>query len=334
MSNTTNQRVCPIWPGQITPDCSFEVPSDVEGYGFCPRMGGGYSVTQQAVKLLKDLDDTTRTRLATIMVGRRIAGDTSPLVTEDDVKRSSINAPLSMPKRLERLLEFLVSISNAAGIYCDLTKPYNKEAFTGKYVLTSEHMFFLMATAWTESIQYEETEFFVEQLVGMNLIEKHDRYMREVRVTIEGYKYIQERRNTVNTSQCFIAMWFDDSMIMAFDVGIEPAVIECGYRPMRIDRKPDVQKIDDEIIAEIRRSRFMIADFTYGDYGARGGVYYEAGFAHGLSIPVIYSCRADLMDELHFDTRQIYHVVWSNPEELRIGLKQRIGALIGDGPLL
>ena len=78
----------------------------------------------------------------------------------------------------------------------------------------------------------------------------------------------------------------------------------------------------------------MVADFTHGDNGARGGVYYEAGFAHGLGIPVIYSCRADLMDELHFDTRQIYHVVWSNPEELRIGLMQRIGALIGDGPLL
>ncbi len=35
--------------------------------------------------------------------------------------------------------------------------------------------------------------------------------------------------------------------------------------------------------------RFMIADFT----GHRGGVYFEAGFAHGLGIPVIWTCRED-----------------------------------------
>ena len=101
---------------------------------------------------------------------------------------------------------------------------------------------------------------------------------------------------------------------------------------MRIDRKADVNKIDDEIIAEIRRSRFLVADFTHGEDGARGGVYFEAGFAYGLGLPVIYSCRADMVEQLHFDTRQYYHIVWESPEELRDGLAQRIEALIGAGP--
>ena len=47
-----------------------------------------------------------------------------------------------------------------------------------------------------------------------------------------------------------------------------------------------MDKIDDEIIGEIRRSRFLVADFTHGDKGARGSVYYEAGFAYGLGLPV------------------------------------------------
>ena len=46
---------------------------------------------------------------------------------------------------------------------------------------------------------------------------------------------------------------------------------------MRIDRHEHVNKIDDEIIAEIRRARFVVADFTHGDTGGRGSVYYEAG---------------------------------------------------------
>ena len=89
-----------------------------------------------------------------------------------------------------------------------------------------------------------------------------------------------------------------------------------------------MDKIDDAIIAEIRRSRFVVADFT----GLRGGVYYEAGFAEGLGIPVFYSCHADDIDKLHFDTRQIYHVRWNNPKELYQGLYDRIRAKLGEGP--
>ena len=50
-------------------------------------------------------------------------------------------------------------------------------------------------------------------------------------------------------------------MTNAYEEGIKKAVESAGYTPMRIDKKPDVNKIDDEIIAEIRRSRFLVADF-------------------------------------------------------------------------
>ena len=111
-----------------------------------------------------------------------------------------------------------------------------------------------------------------------------------------------------------------------------PELKEQAYRPFIISQKPDVNKIDDEIIAEIRRSRFLVADFTHGEKGARGGVYFEAGFAQGLGIPVIYTCRYNMVDELHFDTRQYAHIVWNTPEDLRNELKNRIMARIGEGP--
>ncbi|HUN96136.1 MAG TPA: hypothetical protein VMU69_07850 [Bradyrhizobium sp.] len=105
---------------------------------------------------------------------------------------------------------------------------------------------------------------------------------------------------------------------------------------MRIDKKEHGNKIDDEIIAEIRRSRFIVADFTCALIGkskfreavARGGVYYEAGFAQGLGIPVIWTCRADCIDYVHFDTRQYPHIVWSETTELRSKLTNRIRAII------
>ena len=69
---------------------------------------------------------------------------------------------------------------------------------------------------------------------------------------------------------------------------------------------------------------FLVADFTHGEGGARGGVYFEAGFAYGLGIPVIYTCRADMVDKLHFDTRQYAHILWERSEDLRDALRNRI----------
>ena len=60
-------------------------------------------------------------------------------------------------------------------------------------------------------------------------------------------------------------MWFNTSMNDAYEEGIALAIEDAGYKPVRIDRKDHNNKIDDEIIAEIRRSRFLVADFT-ADY--------------------------------------------------------------------
>ena len=114
----------------------------------------------------------------------------------------------------------------------------------------------------------------------------------------------------------------------AWEKGFEPGIRDAGYKPMRIDYKEHNNKIDDQIIAEIKRSRFLVADFT----SERGGVYFEAGFAKGIKIPVIFTCRKDLSENIHFDTRQFNHILWEKPEELRERLKDRISATIGDGP--
>ena len=150
--------------------------------------------------------------------------------------------------------------------------------------------------------------------------------------TVDGYNRIEERRINVDASQAFVAMWFDSSMDETYDNGIEPAIKKAGYKPLKINQKEHVNKIDDEIIAELRRSRFLVADFTHGEDGARGGVYYEAGFAHGLNLPVIFTCRKDAVETLHFDTNHYNHIVWTTPAELHEKLKNRILAVIGEGP--
>ena len=88
--------------------------------------------------------------------------------------------------------------------------------------------------------------------------------------------------------------------------GISPAISSAGYESIRIDGVEHVNKIDDEIIATIRRSKFIVADLT----GSRGGVYFEAGFAMGLGTTVIWTVQSDSRDEVHFDTREL--LIYSN----------------------
>jgi hypothetical protein len=147
-------------------------------------------------------------------------------------------------------------------------------------------------------------------------------------ITAEGWEKVAElNESNADSKQVFVAMWFDTEMNRYFKDGIKPGIESAGdYQVLRIDLSEHNNKICDQIIAEIRRSRFVVADFT----GNRGGVYFEAGFALGLGIPVIWTVQKKFLDEdgVHFDTRQYNHITYETPEELGDKLNNRIRATI------
>jgi nucleoside 2-deoxyribosyltransferase len=134
------------------------------------------------------------------------------------------------------------------------------------------------------------------------------------------------QKTEVGNKHAFVAMWFDESMNDYYKDGIKKAIEEAGYVPVRIDLQDFNEKICDEIIAEIKRTKFLIADFSK----LRSGVFFEAGFAKGLGREVIFTVReADIEElKLHFDTRQYNHIVYNSPEDLRKKLYNRICATI------
>ena len=124
---------------------------------------------------------------------------------------------------------------------------------------------------------------------------------------------------------CFVAMWFDTSMEETYQVGIYSPLKDLGYNPIRVDKKEHNDRIDQQIFDEIRKSRFMISDIT----GHRGGVYYEAGFASGLGLPVIQTCKESDFEKRHFDVFTINTIVYKTNEELAARLRQRVLETIG-----
>lgn len=142
----------------------------------------------------------------------------------------------------------------------------------------------------------------------------------------KGYQRIRELQSTAsgNERQAFVAMWFEPTREKYYE-SMDKAARDAGFEKcLRIDNKEHNNKICDEIIAEIRRSQCVIADFT----GHRGGVYFEAGFAMGLGIPVIWLVEEKEIGNIHFDTRQYSHIAYKDENDLYARLKARILATI------
>ena len=139
--------------------------------------------------------------------------------------------------------------------------------------------------------------YYENYIIAQDKLNPHVKF----RLTAKAYQRIKklQQPNKLST-QCFVAMWFNSEMNDVFEKAIKPAIEfkekgakESRFEAVKIDNVEHVNDINDEIIAQIRRSRFMVCDLT----GYRGGVYFEAGFAYGLGLDVIYTCRKDWTKE-------------------------------------
>ncbi len=310
------ESLCPIWG---TPASEESTDGRHGKLVDSPRAGGRYFITRTAIAGLTQLDERGKARLTSWLVDQRRLGVKCPEIDSNTITMAKQQKDLSVHDRADRLLQYIGGQTVEIG---------------DCFWFRSEDMFNTAIAAWSESISEREVDYLLNYLREQYWIKRNDPpYANEDILTIKGHARLAElEAANAESSKGFVAMWFDDSLKEAWEKGIKLGIKDAGYKPVRIDEQEHNDKIDDRIIAEIRRSRFVVADFTQGEDGARGGVYYEAGFAHGLGIKVIFTCREDALQNVHFDTRQYNHIVWKTPEELRKGLADRISAVIGDGP--
>ena len=68
-----------------------------------------------------------------------------------------------------------------------------------------------------------------------------------------------------------------------------------------------------KFLSDIEKAKFIVCDLTSSDKDKpRSSVYFEAGYAKGRRIPVIWTCNKQ-MKEIHFnsfDTRQYKCLFW------------------------
>ena len=239
--------------------------------------------------------DRLRARLTTWLIEQRQNGNEYPILTEEMIEYIERQPDMSISGRADKLLQYIERETPHIGKAAQI--PFSATS-TGYDAQEIE------ALAQSESINTTEVSYLLDYLESQGWLKKEhpggqaDKFI----ISVKGYAHLDELKKViVDSEQAFVAMWFDPSTKEVFDKGFEPGIEDAGYKAFRIDRKEFSNKIDDEIIAQIRHSRFLVADFTdEGERGGRGGVYYEAGFAHGLNIPVIFTCQKESAEACPF----------------------------------
>ena len=272
----------------------------------CPRCGE-FKLTIRTCAIIKKIAAEARVKISGWVSDQNRAG-TVPTISVDVLERVSARSLPTFAERADRLLLEAVRGQKKLGDRLNITEP--------RFV------------AATYSQDVDEVHFLSRLLEDQDFIDART-MGGDCEVLPHGYIAADALTHRAAPSdKGFVAMWFNEDLTPAYDKGFQVGILGAGYDPVRVDHVEHSNRIDDEIIAHIRTAAFVVADFT----GHRGGVYFEAGFALGLGLPVIWTCRTDDMPKLHFDIRQYNTIDWKTPEELATRLQYRLEATVGKGP--
>ena len=319
-----------------SPALIFDSTRDVEIYD-CTRCGS-YEISGTISAHLNSID-LSQMQIANISGWIRM--NTNPRILGEDLDYLKNLQNPSLNQKADKFLTYFRKLCPNVGESLKLNLgalnhaynriPYfddlNDEDKKGLYSQAKETLP-LISTTWTMNpteLNYvvmdyllNEKDFIKKSTSGFQLKPK-------------GWEYIETLyKPNLESSVGFVAMWFNHELNNFYDSIIAPAIMEAGFKPLRIDKKEHNNKIDDEILISINKSRFIVADFT----GQRGGVYFEAGYAIGKGIPVIWICKEQDLNKIHFDNRQYNFILWDddNLETFKKRLTNRISSTISRVP--
>ena len=312
------QGSCPIWPDHSAPSSALRGESGgprAASFFHCPTCGD-FEMSDTAAVSVRSMDELQRWRLS--WATRNASDHEAPLrLLSADLEPTveSVAEPSTPLGKIDILVRLIGSRTRALGALVTFSATTDWPQIYACGPEEAKHLVMGLAQLGYASIASDGASL----LIGGRLS-----------LTLKGWERLAEISKDARppSIRAFVAMWFDPSMKPSYDDGFQPALYDLGYDPIRVDREEYLGKIDDFIIASIRESALLVADFT----GHRGGVYYEAGFAKGLGIPVVFTCREDQIGEAHFDTRQYNHITWTTPADLAERLRARIEATIPNRP--
>ena len=217
--------------------------------------------------------------------------------------------PRTEALKLDNLLRVIADLGEGPGAKLLSDQIYNQKLIIPSYFRSSDEL-----ELYVRTLQEKNWLFYNGMISRFNIT--YEGLLRLVEIDTEGPK----------SNNCFVAMSFDSIHNSIYENAILPALTEEKYTPIILNRMhlDNKQTINDEIVASIKKSRFCIADFT----GNKDGVYFEAGYAFGRGMKVIYTCHKKDMGKLHFDISHYQFIFYESDDDLKLQLQNRIQVLI------
>ncbi len=243
---------------------------------------------------------------------------TEPVFVHDWLRQAW---PKTVREKIDRTLQCIAALSPSAGHLVGVNPRQREDSPIVTDAIPSESPFILQAAMRRGWIADNG---------------RQDQFSNMILITEDGWDHLDslERAVSIPQNPAFVAMAFskngsDAEQWKLYKDAITPAVLKAGYKVTRADSEHN-EYIMDKIMADIRSAPFIVAEISEPN----NGVYYEAGFAVGLKIPVITCCRSEQesLRKVHFDIAQKNRVQWSSHEDLIERLRNRIEGSIGHGP--
>ena len=170
---------CNIWPEF---EAAMEMGSDALNYITSSRMGGAYKINSIGRIWFSlsdsDLDDRTKVRLTTLVMNQRFKGIQIPEITLELLEEAKQNSNLPPYERANRLLRYLVQMSESVEISILISKEEGKGY--EKYA---------QALAWSEAVNWPELVYLLRYLEQQGWVQKlrFENQGCRVRVSVDGH---------------------------------------------------------------------------------------------------------------------------------------------------
>jgi len=168
----------------------------------------------------------------------------------------------------------------------------------------------------TYSPNLQELVYIIDTLVTKQLLIREGKTFK---LTETGWREAVESAGGKKLKPCLALISDDEKLRTEWQGKLFPKMEQFGYMPRLL---PDAKtgKRDRNLLELVSKSKLIIADLT----NQSPEVYFAAGYALGLNIPVIWTVNSSDADNLSVQIKDIRPIVWDRAEELAVILQQRL----------
>ncbi len=179
----------------------------------------------------------------------------------------------------------------------------------------------MSGTSIQRNINYIHEEVYRRELLRSTPQKDSTMSQFSYELSAKGWElYESLKRSDKDSTRIFLARQYNEPTLDTFYKEIKAKVEEkTGLELFILDNVLKAGLIDNQLRDEIRKSKIVLADLTKRNPGA----YWEAGYAEGLGISVIYLCEESEFEEqkTHFDVNHHTTIIWNPNDPMRAGDK-------------